>query len=104
MAKSAKTRQTIAVTTAADRSPKSLTDGRANVTDRERIEIVLNRIRPLLQADGVEVELVEVRDNGASVRLTGLCVQCGTGPLNFQTGLEQMLREEIEGFGDLRLT
>jgi Fe-S cluster biogenesis protein NfuA len=70
---------------------------------RERIETVLNRIRPLLQADGVEVELVEIRDNDASVRLTGLCVQCGTAPLNFHTGLEAMLREEIEECGELRL-
>jgi Fe-S cluster biogenesis protein NfuA len=45
--------------------------------ERKPIKTVLNRIRPLLQADGGEVELVEVRDNGASVRLTGLCVQCG---------------------------
>ena len=117
MAKSVGRKTSEAVATAADRSAKVLTDGSANVTDhdiarrahdldckRERIDTALNRIRPLLKADGVEVELVEVRDNGASVRLTGLCVQCGTGPLNFQTGLEQMLREEIEEFGDLRLT
>jgi len=69
----------------------------------ERIETVLDRIRPLLQADGVHVELVDVRENGASVRLTGSAVQCPTAPLNFQTGLEQLLRQEIEGFGELRL-
>jgi Fe-S cluster biogenesis protein NfuA len=54
----------------------------------ERIATVLNRIRPLLRADGVDLELVEVRDDGASVRLTGLCVRCGTVPLNVHTGLE----------------
>jgi Fe-S cluster biogenesis protein NfuA len=117
MAKSAGRKTSEAVATAADRSAKVLTDGLANVTEhdiarrahdldrkRERIDTALNRIRPLLKADGVEVELVEVRDNGASVYLTGLCVQCGTGPLKFHNGLEQMLREEIEEFGDLRLT
>ena len=119
MAKSAKRRSNKAVATTADRSAKVLTDGSANVTEhdiarrahdlylacvckRERIETALNRIRPLLKADGVDVEIVEVRDNGASVRLTGLCARCGTGPLNFYTGLEAMLREEIEGFGELR--
>jgi Fe-S cluster biogenesis protein NfuA len=119
MAKSAKRKRSEAVATTADRSAKVLTDESANVTEhdiarraqdldlaidrkRERIEIMLNRIRPLLQADGVDVELVEVRDNGASVRLTGLCARCGTGPLNFYTGLEAMLHEEIEGFGELR--
>jgi Fe-S cluster biogenesis protein NfuA len=69
----------------------------------ERIATVLNRIRPLLRADGVDLELVEVRDDGASVRLTGLRVRCGTVPLNVHTGLEVVLHEEIEGFGDLRL-
>jgi Fe-S cluster biogenesis protein NfuA len=115
MAKSAKRKPNKAVVTTADRSAKVLTDGSANVTEhdiarrahdldckRERIEIALNRIRPLLQTDGVDVEIVEVRDNGASVRLTGFCARCGTGPLNFYTGLEAMLREEIEGFGELR--
>jgi len=75
----------------------------AITTRHERIETVLNRIRPLLQADGVHVELLEVRENSASVRLTGSAVQCAAAPLNFQTGLEQLLREEIEGFGELRL-
>jgi Fe-S cluster biogenesis protein NfuA len=119
MAKSAGRKTSEAVATAVDRSAKVLTGGSAQVTDsdvarrahdlylacdrkRERIETALNRIRPLLKADGVDVEIVEVRDNGASVRLTGLCARCGTGPLNFYTGLEAMLREEIEGFGELR--
>jgi Fe-S cluster biogenesis protein NfuA len=75
----------------------------AITASHERIETVLNRIRPLLQADGVHVELVDVSESGASVRLTGSAVQCPTAPLNFQTGLEQLLRQEIEGFGELRL-
>jgi Fe-S cluster biogenesis protein NfuA len=117
MAKSAGRKTSKAVAPAVDRSAKVLTDGSANVTEhdiarrahdldrkREQIQTALNRIRPLLRADGVDVELVEVRDNSASVRLTGLCVQCGTGPLNFHTGLEQLLREEIEECGDLQLT
>jgi Fe-S cluster biogenesis protein NfuA len=69
----------------------------------ERIQTILNCIRPLLQAAGVHVELVEVREHGASVRPTGSAVQCATAPLNFQTGLAQLLRQEIEGFGELRL-
>lgn len=68
-----------------------------------RVETALARIRPLLQADGVDVELVEVRENSASVRLTGLCSTCGAASLNLHTGLEAMLREEVQGFGELRL-
>jgi Fe-S cluster biogenesis protein NfuA len=40
---------------------------------RERIEEVLARVRPLLQADGGDIELVDVDGNDATVRLTGVC-------------------------------
>ena len=69
---------------------------------RERIEAVLDRIRPFLTADGIAVTLVEIRDEGATVSLKGAV--CQSAPLNFQMGLEQALRAEIAGFGDLRVT
>ena len=68
-----------------------------------QIEAVLSRVRPFLQADGVDVELIDVRDNGASVRLTGLCPECASAPLSMHTGLVELLRDEIPTFGDLRL-
>lgn len=71
--------------------------------ERARIEAVLNRIRPLLQADGADVELVDVQDEGAGVRFTGLCSQCGAAPLMLHTGLSELLREEIPEFDELRL-
>jgi Fe-S cluster biogenesis protein NfuA len=80
----------------ADGSAKSL-------TTRERIEAVLNRIRPLLQADGIRIALLAVRDTGADVQLTGLPVECVGAPLNFQTAIEIALRDEVEGFDELRL-
>src|SRR5665213_576549 len=58
---------------------------------RERIETVINRLRPLLQADGVDIELVEVRHNGASLRLTGCCVRRGTAARNVHAAREAML-------------
>jgi Fe-S cluster biogenesis protein NfuA len=71
--------------------------------ERARIEAVLNRIRPVLQADGANVELLEVRADGASVHFTGLCGQCGTAPMTMHTGLSEILREEIREFSELRL-
>jgi len=71
--------------------------------DRARIEAVLDRIRPLLQTDGVDVELIDVRDDVASVRFTGLCSQCGGAALTMHTGLSELLRQEIPEFGELRL-
>ena len=83
---------------------KAKTDERDLISFRHtQIEAVLNRVRPLLQADGVDVELVDVRDNGASVRLIGLCPQCASAPLSMHTGLAELLREDIPNFGELQL-
>ena len=71
--------------------------------ERARIEMVLERFLALLQSDGVDIELVDVRGNGASIRLVGLCTECHSAPLNLHTGLSEILREEIPEFGELRL-
>ena len=69
----------------------------------DAIQRVLDRIRPILQADGMNVELIEVRDHDASVRLTGLNAKCAGAPLTLQAGLEEALRQEIRDFGELQL-
>ena len=69
----------------------------------ESILGVLDRIRPILQADGVSVELIDVQDNITRVCLTGLCARCACAPLMLQAGLEGALREEIRDFGELQL-
>ena len=74
-----------------------------NFLTRGRIESVLDRLRPFLQADGVDVELVDVGNTGASIRLTGTAVQRAAALRAFQLELEAVLRDYIEGFGDLRL-
>src|SRR5688500_15277101 len=68
-----------------------------------RIESVLSRIRPVLQTEGVRVEILDVGDSGASVAVTGLRPTCASGPLTMHTGLVELLREEIPDFGELRL-
>jgi Fe-S cluster biogenesis protein NfuA len=64
---------------------------------------VLDRIRPTLRADGVDVELLEVQNNNARIRLTGLCATCVSSRLTMQSGLEEVLRAEIRDFGELQL-
>jgi Fe-S cluster biogenesis protein NfuA len=64
---------------------------------------VLDRIRPILQADGMNVELLDVQDKNARIRLTGLCARCGSAGLMLQSGLEEALRQEIRDFGELQL-
>jgi Fe-S cluster biogenesis protein NfuA len=68
---------------------------------RERVQTVLDRIRPLLQADGGDIELVEVIDNKARVRLTGNCVGCPIAQVTLNAGVETALREEIPDLEEL---
>lgn len=71
---------------------------------RRQIATVLNRIRPMLRADGLDVDVIEVQTHGASVRLTGVSgTWCQGAPLNFHTDLERVLRQTIARFGDLQL-
>ena len=85
----------------------SLTDGDLQpeklMMNAERIEAILDRIRPFLRADGGDVELVDVGDSIVKVRFTGLCTQCGSAPLSMHMGLSEVLREEIPGFCELIL-
>jgi len=63
---------------------------------REKIEAALNKIRPSLQADGGDVELVEVTDdNVVKVRLQGACGSCPMALLTLKNGVERVLKEEV---------
>jgi Fe-S cluster biogenesis protein NfuA len=63
---------------------------------RERVEAVLDRIRPAIQADGGNVELVEISpDNVVKVRLTGACVGCPMSQLTLKAGIERILKQEV---------
>jgi Fe-S cluster biogenesis protein NfuA len=70
---------------------------------RERIESVLDRVRPFLQADGGDIELVEVNGNSAEVRLTGMCAGCPSAHMTLHVGVEAAIREEIPEFETLSL-
>jgi len=58
------------------------------------VEVFINRIRPAIQADGGDIELVDVKDNTVFVRLYGACVGCPMAVLTLQMGIERMIREE----------
>ncbi|MEW6185448.1 MAG: NifU family protein [Thermodesulfobacteriota bacterium] len=64
--------------------------------DRNRIQEALNKIRPQLQADGGDVELVEVNDDGqVKVRLTGACGGCPMSQMTLKMGIEKYLKQQI---------
>ncbi len=62
---------------------------------REKVEEILNKIRPSLKADGGDVELVDVKDGIVSVKLTGHCAGCPMSTMTLKNGIERMLKEEI---------
>lgn len=63
---------------------------------RERVEDVLNTIRPSLQMDGGDVELVDVEDNGVvKVKLTGACGACPSSTMTLRMGIERAIMENI---------
>ncbi len=62
---------------------------------REKVEAVLDSIRPSLQADGGDVELVGVDDGVVSVRLTGACGTCPMSTVTLRMGVERLLRKEV---------
>ena len=62
---------------------------------RDKVEEVLNKIRPSLMADGGNVELISVNDGVVTVKLTGACAGCPMSTLTLKMGIERMLKQEI---------
>lgn len=62
---------------------------------REKIEAVLNQIRPNLARDGGNVELVDATDGIVKVRLTGTCGGCPMASMTLKHGVERVLKERV---------
>ena len=69
--------------------------------EKERIQAVLDRVRPFLQADGGDIELISVEGCSCSVRLTGMCAGCPSAHMTLYMGVEMALRDEIKEFEEL---
>ena len=62
---------------------------------KDRVEEVLNRIRPSLINDGGNVELIGVDDGIVTVKLTGACAGCPFSTMTLKMGIEKILKEQI---------
>lgn len=62
---------------------------------REKVEAALKQIRPALQADGGDVELVDVSQDTVKVRLTGACGGCPMATMTLKNGIERILKEKV---------
>lgn len=65
------------------------------VTLRERVEAALDKVRPNLQRDGGDIELLDVVDGVAKVKLQGACAGCPMSQMTLAWGVEQALRKEV---------
>jgi len=64
--------------------------------DKEAVQAVLDQIRPALQADGGDVSLVDVTDEGVvQVQLQGACRGCPMSQLTLANGVERVLKEQL---------
>ena len=61
----------------------------------EKVKAALDLIRPSLQADGGDVELVDVKDGVVKVRLTGACGGCPMSTMTLKKGIERILKEKV---------
>ena len=62
---------------------------------KEKVEEVLDMIRPSLMRDGGNVELVDVDDGVVNVKLTGACGGCAMATMTLKMGIERILKQEI---------
>ncbi|HEX76209.1 MAG TPA: NifU family protein [Dehalococcoidia bacterium] len=62
---------------------------------REDVQAVLEQIRPALQADGGDVELVDIKDGVVHLRLIGACNGCPMSAMTLKMGIERILKEKV---------
>lgn len=68
------------------------------MVDKEKVAEVLDSIRPSLQADGGDIELVEVTDEGVvKVQLQGACHGCPMSQITLSQGVERVLKDRVQG-------
>lgn len=63
---------------------------------KNKVQEALNKVRPSLQADGGDVQLVDVDENGVvKVKLTGACGGCPMSQMTLKMGIEKVLKQNV---------
>lgn len=62
---------------------------------KESVQSVIDQIRPMLQRDGGDVELVDVEDGIVKVRLQGACKGCPMSQMTLKNGIEKFVKQQI---------
>ena len=62
---------------------------------KEKVEAALAQVRPALQADGGDVELVDVNEGVVKLKLKGACAGCPMATMTLRNGIERILKEQV---------
>jgi Fe-S cluster biogenesis protein NfuA len=62
---------------------------------KEKVRAAIERVRPFLQRDGGDIELIDVQDGIVKVKLQGACGSCPMSKMTLKMGVEKQLKEEI---------
>lgn len=83
---------------------KSIIYGRLSVEDviKRGVEMAIAKIRPFLQRDGGDIELVDVTDGVVKVRLTGACKGCPMSQMTLKQGVEKAIMREVPGVTEVQ--
>jgi len=73
----------------------------AQSTMYDEVLDVLDKLRPFLQRDGGDVELVDVEDGIVKLKLVGACGSCPSSTITLKAGIERALVEEVEGIHEV---
>ncbi len=65
---------------------------------QEQVARVIEQLRPVIQADGGDLELIQVSDDGVvTLRLQGSCTGCGSATVTLRNGIERWIRAKVPG-------
>jgi Fe-S cluster biogenesis protein NfuA len=62
---------------------------------KEKVQQIIDKIRPSLQADGGDVELIDVVDGIVTVKLQGACAGCPMSQMTLKNGIERLVKQEL---------
>ncbi len=70
-------------------------------TVEDRVREALEVIRPAIQMDGGDIELIGIREGTVTVRLLGTCEACPISPVTLKQGVERILHERVPGITEV---
>jgi Fe-S cluster biogenesis protein NfuA len=69
---------------------------------KEKVQAAIEKVRPMLQRDGGDVELVDVTGGVVTVRLKGACAGCPMSQMTLKNGIERFIKQEIPEITEVR--